>query len=176
MTLLDLPNELIIQILSYLTHRDLVTCQLSNKQLHITIKNSVLLQFRIALSTFKTIDNPFSPLSLFERFKALKDSENAWTHLHKDFRRRIGVQYEISGIYDLSAGVFLLGNATRTALHYIKLPSSVQDDVAWREIKLNQSQGTIIDMGFCLDEHDLLVVVTTWVFRLLSSFLVLIPY
>ena len=160
MTLLDLPNELIVQILTDLTHRDLIACQLSNRLLYTTIKDSVLLQFQIALSTFKSADNPSCPLSLSERLKALKNSEDAWSFLRTDFKRRIDVNFGVSGIYDLTAGVFLLGNAARTALHYIKLPSSIEDDVEWRMIKLNPGEGTIIDMGFCLYEHDLLVVVT----------------
>ena len=164
MALLNLPNELIIQILSHLTHQDLIACQLSNSALYTTIKASVLLQFQIALSTFKTTDNPSCPLSVSERLQALKSSENAWTFLRKDFNQRIAVDFNVSTIYDLSGGVFLLGNASRTALHYIKLPSSIEDDVQWKKIQLNFGEdGTIIDMGFCLYEHDLLTVVTTWV-------------
>ena len=98
-----------------------------------------------------------------ERFQALKASENAWTFLHKDFNKRIAVNFDASGIYDLSDGVFLLGNVSRTALHYIKLPSSIEDVVEWKKIQLDPCQGSIIDMGFCLHEHDLLAVVTTWV-------------
>jgi F-box domain len=160
MTLLSLPKELIIQILSHLTHQALVACQLSSKALYITIKRSVLLQFRIALSIFKVTDNPSCHLSLSERFKALRDSEHAWTCLRKDFQQRITVNYGVSGIYDLSDGVFLLGNAAQTALHYVKLPSSVQDHVEWKKIEVNPNEGKIIDMGFCLHEHDLLAVVT----------------
>jgi len=163
MGFLDLPNELVIQILSNLTHRDLVSCQLSNKLLHTTIKDSVLLQYQIALSTFKVADSPSCPLSLSERLQALKDSEAAWSCLRKDFERRIDVNHDISGIYDLTGGVFLLGNVERTAFHYIKLPSSVGVDTQWRMIRLNHDEGTIIDMGFCLYEHDLLAVITTWV-------------
>ena len=162
MTLLNLPNELIIQILFDLPHQDLISCQLSNNTLYTIIKNSVLLQLRIALSTFKATDNPSCSLNVSERLKALKHSEEAWSLLRKDFKRRIAVNHQESGIYDLSAGVFLLGNATRTALHYVKLPSSVEDNVeCWKKIQLDHSEGTIIDMGFCLYEHDLLAIITT---------------
>ena len=171
MALLDLPDELIIQILSYLNHHDLIACQLSNSVLYTSIKSSVLLQFQIALSTFKATDNPSCPLSMSERLQALKGSEDAWTFLRKDFNRRIAVNFEVSGIYDLTGGVFLLGNQSRTALHYIKLPSSIDDDVEWNKIQLDSGEGTIIDMGFCLHEHDLLAVVTTWVNRMIG-----IPY
>ena len=168
MDLLDLPDELIIQILSHLTHKDLIACQLSSTALYTAIKASVLLQFQVALSTFKATDNQASFLSVSERFKALRSSEDAWTFLRKDFSRRIAVKFEVSGIYDLNGGVFLLGNVSRTALHYIKLPSSIEDDVEWKKIQLDPREGSIIDMGFCLDEHDLLTVVTTWVYRLLG--------
>ena len=175
MALLDLPNELIIQILSHLNHQDLIACQLSNSALYTAIKASVVLQLQIALSRFKAIDNLSCPLSVSERLQALKDSEDAWTFLRQDFKRRITVNFEVSGIYDLTDGVFLLGNASRTALHYIKLPSSIDDDVGWKKIQLNcgpiRGEGTIIDMGFCIQEHDLLAVVTTWVFRI-----IIIPY
>ena len=161
MALLDLPSELIIQILSHLTNQDLIACQLSHSTLYTTIKASVVLQFQIALSTFKATDNLSCPLSVSERLKALKDSEDAWTFLRKDFTRRISVNFRVSGIYDLSGGVFLLGNESRSTLHYIILPSSIEDDVEWKKINLDRSEGTIIDMGFCLLEHDLLAVVTT---------------
>lgn len=167
-TLLDLPNELIIQILSHLTHHDLVVCQLSNSALYTAIKASVLLQFQIALSAFKATDNPSSSLSVSERLRALKGYEDAWTFLRKDFNRKIAVDFEVSAIYDLNGGVFLLGNVSRTALHYIKLPSSIEDVVEWKKIQLDPCEGTIIDMGFCLHEHDLLAVVTTWVYRMLG--------
>ena len=161
MALLDLPNELVIQILYNLTRQDLISCQLSNRALYTTIKSSVLLQFQIALSTFKATDNPSCHLSVAERLQALKGSEDAWTFLCKDFNKRIAVNFEVSGIYDLSGGVLLLGNVSRTALHYIKLPSTVEDNFEWKKLQLNRGEGTIIDMGFCVLEHDLLVVVTT---------------
>ena len=167
MALLDLPNELIIQILSHLTHQDLVACQLSNTALYTAIKASVLLQFQIALSTFKATDNPSCPLSVSERLQALKSSENAWTFLRQDFNQRIAADFQASTIYDLSGGVFLLGDVSLTALHYIKLPSSIEDDVQWKKIQLNPAEdGIIIDMGFCVYEHDLLAVVTTCVYRM----------
>lgn len=174
MALLNLPNELIIQILSYLTHRDLIACQLCNTTLHIIIKDSVLLQFRIALSTFKATDNPACPLNLSGRFQALKDSEDAWFRLRKDFTHNITVNHELSGIYDLSGGVFLLGNDAGTALHYIKLPSSIGDDIRWQKLQLDQSEGTIIDMGFCIYEHDLLAVITTCAFSFRFFLLLLV--
>jgi hypothetical protein len=169
MELLDLPNELVIQILSHLTHRDLIACQLSNRALYTAIKASVLLQFQIALTTFKATDNPSCSLSVSERLQALKGSEDAWIFLRKDFDRRIPVNFEVSGIYDLTGGVFLLGNASRTALHYIELPSSIEDNFEWKKIQLNPEEGTIIDMGFCVHEHDLLAIVTTWVYRMICS-------
>jgi hypothetical protein len=165
----DLPNELIIHILSYLTHKDLIACQLSNRALYTVIKASVLLQYKIALSTFKATDNPSCLLDVSERLQALKSSEDAWTFLRNVFNRRIAVDFEVSGIYDLTGGVFLLGNVSRTALHYIKLPSSIEDNVEWKKIQLDPEESTIIDMGFCLHEHDLLAVVTTCVYRMIGS-------
>jgi hypothetical protein len=163
MALLDLPDELIVQILSHLPCEDLMRCQLSNRALYTAINASVLLQFQIALSTFKATDNPSSSLSVSERLKSLKGSEEAWTFLRKDFDRKIAVNFEVSGIYDLNGGVFLLGNLSRNALHYIKLPSSIEDEVEWKKIQLDPCEGSIIDMGFCLQEHDMLTVVTMWV-------------
>jgi hypothetical protein len=168
MALLDLPNELIVQILSHLTGKDLRTCQISNSALYTAINASVLLQYKIALSSSKATDNPSSSLSVLERLKALKGSEEAWTFLRKDFTRTIPVKFEVSCIYDLSGGVFLLGDLSRNALHYIKLPTAIDDDVEWKKILLDPCEGSIIDMGFCLYEHDLLTVVTTWLFIILG--------
>lgn len=72
----------------------------------------------------------------------------------------VPVDHVQSGVYDLSAGVYLLSNSTRNAIHYLKLPRNSTDEIKWEMLEVNNS---IIDIGLCLYEHDLIVIVTSYV-------------
>jgi len=154
----DLPLELIAHILSKTSPNDLLACKLINKYFYNLIQSSILLQYHLALDSAKATDNPYSSLSSSERLKALKDSESAWAFLRPKLTATIPVPHNPSGIYDLTGGVYLLGNANRTQLHYLKLPSSGKDAMYWEVIDVGK---TIIDMGLCVYEHDLIAIVTT---------------
>ncbi|KAF8955245.1 hypothetical protein BDZ97DRAFT_2063858 [Flammula alnicola] len=60
MQLLNLPPELIVQILYKLPPSDLLACQLTNKYLSTIIGESVVLQYNLALTMAKAEDNPCS--------------------------------------------------------------------------------------------------------------------
>ncbi|KAF9472446.1 hypothetical protein BDN70DRAFT_844484 [Pholiota conissans] len=156
--LLDLPTELVVQIFFNLPPLDLLSCQLSCKYLHNVVRDSILLQYHMALIAAKASDNPCSTLPVSTKLAQLKEGDMAWAVLKPTSSVKIPVEHNPSGIYDLTGGVYLLGNSNRKDLHYIRLPSHADEKTEWNEIKVGR---TIIDMGLCVYEHDLIAVVTT---------------
>ena len=124
---LKLPPEIIIQVLQELVVCDLFSCQLTSKYLDNLIRESVVLQYKVTLVAASANDNPCSSLTIAEKLRILKSSENAWAFLRPDFSASIPVTHNQSGVYDLTAGVYLLSNLTRTAIHYLKLPRKEGD-------------------------------------------------
>jgi hypothetical protein len=155
--LLNCPLEIIIQILLELNPQDRLACQLTNTCLHDIVRESVVLQYNAALTFAKAEDNPFSILKVADRLRALKSGVKAWSFLRPRFTKSLSVSHVQSGLYNLSAGVYLLGNSTRPGLHYIRLPSKEGEDVSWRNIESNNA---VIGIGLCLYEHDLIVIIT----------------
>ncbi len=156
--LLQLPLEVVYQILSLLSPFDLTACQLVNKHLHDIIRGSVTLQYIISLALAKADDNPCSLASLAEKLEDVKSSEAAWSSFQPKFTVSLPVMHDTSGIYDLSGGTYLLGNADRRVLRYLMLPTKKDDPLRWDNVSVSK---TIIDMGFCVFEHDLIAVITT---------------
>jgi len=164
--LLQLPPEILVQILQKLDIDGLFSCQLTSKYLDHLIRQSVAIQYNVALFAAMAEDNPCLSLTVAEKFRALKSSEDAWTFLRPDFTTSIPVTHKQSGVYDLTGGVYLLSNSTRTALHYLKLPSKQGDETDWKVLRSSKS---IIDIGLSIFEHDLMVnVVTCVLFHVLN--------
>ena len=73
-----LPAELVINILSYLSLHDLVSCQLLYRELNDIINGSQHLQHQIDTAAAGVVDNPRSTLSLVARRRALTRRQTAW--------------------------------------------------------------------------------------------------
>lgn len=157
---LELPPELIQQILCLLNPHDLLSCQLTCKDLYILIRESVVLQYHIGLILAKAEDNPCSVAPLSEKLNDLRRSEDAWGTLEPRFSVSVPVLHNPSGIYDLTGGTYLLGNINKTKLHYLQLPTvdDSSNTLSWKAIKVDRS---LIDLGLCVFEHDLIVIVTS---------------
>jgi hypothetical protein len=182
--LLKLPLELVTRILSFLYIPDLVSCQLTDRFLFNVIKDSVLLRYLIATEAACVEDNPHCNLSLSERLEQLKRREEAWSCCRIDFRREVPLQRKSTSIYDLTGGVYLLGDSRNgdltsfrrpltTGLSYLTLPSLSSHEPTWSRLDIKRN---IIDIGLAIHEHDLIAIVTsfvtffpTTVFALLSS-------
>src|SRR5882762_10056699 len=110
MALLNLPPELLIQILSELPSNDIIfSGLLVNRSLHYLIRNSSLLQYHIEAKHAGVEDNPQSTMANAERLEALRRSEYAWSHFAVGKRINLPVRYRSSGLYDLTAGIYVLG-------------------------------------------------------------------
>ena len=73
-----LPAELVINILSYLSVNDLVSCRLLYRELNDIINGSQHLQHQIDTAVAGVVDNPRSTLSLVARRRALARRQVAW--------------------------------------------------------------------------------------------------
>lgn len=159
--LLDLPTELIVKILLYISPHDLVACQLTGKFLRCIVQTSLQLQYASALEVAGVENNLRSTLGLAEKLELLNAREEAWLHPAPNFTKDVRVNHVTSGIYDLTGGVYLLGNTSQRSVHYCVLPSSQSDTVDWKAIKVDRS---LIDIGLAIEEHNLIAIITTYVF------------
>jgi hypothetical protein len=162
-SLLDLPTELLIRIFCDLDLSDLVSCQLTHSSLCTIITECAVLLYRKAVQSAGVEDNPSSKISISGRLDLLNARENAWMNFRIDFKQSIKVNHLPSGIYDLTGGVYLLGNESRRTLHYLTLPTKSSDVATWSKIDVDRS---IIDMALAVHEHDLIAIVTTFVIYL----------
>ncbi|KJA13430.1 hypothetical protein HYPSUDRAFT_49830 [Hypholoma sublateritium FD-334 SS-4] len=157
---LNLPPEIINCILHDLSPPDVVACQLSNKFLDTTVRESVMLQYKLALTRAFAKDSPLSHSLTADRLDALKNIENSWISMKPDFSLTVPVSLRQSGVYDLTAGVYLLSDLARTSLGFLRLPEKESDVPQWAMHKVGK---LIIDVGLCVYEHDLMAIVTSTV-------------
>lgn len=180
LSLLDLPPELIIQLLSYLPHTCILRCRLTHPFLLKLIDNSAHLQYiiELAASGFENNPSPTCKLVIGDRLRLLKTQEQAWINLNFAKTVKIETKPKPSSIYDLTGGIFLLGETTESgpdtteALNLTHLPSKDDDfnekerDEArsylpnpWWTIDL-KTNCKLVDVGLAVHEHDLIAVVT----------------
>ena len=76
--LLTLPDELIVELFSYLHPRDIAACQRSCRQLNDTIIRSQRLQYHIRLGRSGLYDPQFPSHTVSQRIDALEKWETAW--------------------------------------------------------------------------------------------------
>lgn len=163
---LDLPSEVIECILIHVHPRDLPACCLVNHFLHEVATNSIFIQYIIALYTASAVGNPNSSLSIVERRERLKVREESWYNLAPTSRHTIKCSgFSTGGLYDLSNGIYVLGDVSRTLLHYVYL-SDTSSVAKWHRFDPKDSR-RIVDFGLSINEHDLIAVITWFVFLLL---------
>ncbi|KAG6808248.1 hypothetical protein H0H92_004748 [Tricholoma furcatifolium] len=153
----DLPSEVIFRILCFLDLSELVSLSHTNSSLRAAVVNSPGLQFRFLAHDAAVKINQSSNHVASERLSALRRLEGGWLNMSIDFQTKIPVLHYPSGLYDLSAGVCVLGDTDRQTLHYCKLPSRETDAVEWKQIKVGC---VMVDFGLSVYEHDLIAVLT----------------
>ncbi len=166
LTLVDLPPEILTHILLLLPSPSVLACAKANRYFLDLISDSVEVRYHIHRSISGQLNNPYSKLPIYDRLVELLVRERRWEEISADFERTIDVPFPSSGIYDLTGGIYLLGSVSRKVLHYFYLPSEPGEEVEWKELRLPH---TIIDMGLCIYDHDLMAVITTYVVAHLTS-------
>lgn len=159
---LDLPAEVIIQIFSYLALADAIAISSVNVFLRTCFKSSPQLQLRFASQIAAVTDNSHCRLDLNNRLHLLTKLEDGWSNFQIDFDKALPILHEPFGIYDLTDGIYLMGDSSQKVLHYCRLPSSVDDPMVWSRIDVDPSL-SIVDVGLSIYEHDLIAVVSTCV-------------
>ena len=169
MALLTLPIELLIHTLTFLPLPDILSCQRVNQFIYNVVAQSVLLQYVIEAKAACVEDNPRSTLTVSDRLALLRRREAAWAKFKFNFHIRLPpLGQRPSGIYDLTGGVYLQGQAASsqnagqqitTALNYMHLPSESRD-TSWSKISICRE---IVDIGLAMQEHNLIAVVTAYV-------------
>ncbi|KAH9980743.1 hypothetical protein BJV74DRAFT_778968 [Russula compacta] len=164
--LLHIPPEVISCILLYLSPYDIISCQRTCRMLY-DLCNDTLLRYLVQMERSAVSDDIRPGLPYPERFRILKDREEAWTTL--DFRRtvHVSVPFNSTGIYDFTGGAFLLGTRLYSASRrptvgysYFSLPSlsDIQDQkLEWNGPSLGIQ---ILDVGLAVHEHDLIAALT----------------
>lgn len=178
--LLQLPPELLTEILATISLSDLLSASVTCKRFYQLIHASIPLQYRLALLSTGHTDNLSSQCALVtaDRVFCLREMEKAWRVAHVARVVRIPAPPEgPSGIYDLTGGVYFLGErgGTRTqAMRWVRLPSKDDpEDVeapVWQRAEVGED---IVDIGVNVRELDLLAVVTECVLYIMSLTLLL---
>ena len=160
MMLIDLPPEILVRIFLFLPIPGLLACQGVNHYLSNVISSSIELQYALHCKSATQLDtdNPQCLLSFKERLTLLLAKEARWKELNQRFHSTANISFLTSGIYDLSGGVYLLGDVSRRTLHYTYLPNDSDQKLVWKSLSTDH---LIIDMGLCVHEHDLIAIVTT---------------
>lgn len=156
----NLPLELVIHILCYLTIPDLVSCQLTHSSLCGLVRNSILIRFNKA-SEIAGIDvNPHyrRDRSIKERLGLLGRLERGWWDFNVEFTKRIEVGHNASGVYGLSQGMYVLGDRERDAVHCCKLPLTIADEPEWYRVDV---ESDVVTVGLAGYEHNLMAAVTS---------------
>ena len=76
--LFTLPDELIVELFSYLHPRDIAACQRSCRQLNDTVIHSLLLQYLIRVGKLGLHDPLLPNHTVSQRIEALRKWEAAW--------------------------------------------------------------------------------------------------
>ncbi|KAG5649615.1 hypothetical protein H0H81_002831, partial [Sphagnurus paluster] len=155
--LLELPPELILRVLCHLDLIDLLRASQVHSKLHRTIQSFPVLQYRIATQSACVEDNEHSDLPVSERLRILKNREEAWATCRIDFWRTIPLPHKPSDIDDLTGGIYFSIDESHHILHYLRLPSSISDEVKWEKIDVPKR---LIAIGLSIYQHDLIALIT----------------
>lgn len=153
-----LPDEILVQIIRELAPVDIWQCQATCFKLNSVINASSEIQYHIALEIANLEDTgSCSGMTHMEKIDKLKKGQSAWRRWKPQFTRQIAVQHIPNHSYDLSGGIYMLGHRHVPAMEYLALPDCVDDVPEWGRFN---ASNPILDVGLCIDEHDLVVLVT----------------
>ncbi|TDL27091.1 hypothetical protein BD410DRAFT_783271 [Rickenella mellea] len=167
MGLLDLPTELAVQIFGLLDVNDLISSRLICRSTNAIYNGSSLLQYLFSLRVAGFIDHG-GHMNVRHKLHLLRTQEERWRNLDLSNKVTVETQHTPSNIYDLSGGVYVLGDSERDIirrrtlslryldLHEASLKSGLVTE-AWPQLSFGAK---IIDIGLALEEHDLVAVIS----------------
>ncbi|KAF8510617.1 hypothetical protein JB92DRAFT_2938831, partial [Gautieria morchelliformis] len=152
---LVLPNDVLIRVFKELDAYDLRCCSLTCRVFHETIRDTLLLQYRLELAVAGLEDGSTDcRLSLPERLAQLKTFEQGWASLN--FRQKLTVTLPQGYIWKLRGDV--LATSLTSRLLFTQLPSAVRGTPVhtWRshiEVHIRE---------FAIDPAQDLAVLVAW--------------
>ena len=160
-SLLDFPPELLVHICKFVPPASLRSLRATSKALNDLISSSVLLQYLFHLqSSAHSLYPSTSNGSVIDQLRVLTDSEERWKNWEYTTHNRLEVKHLPSGIYDLTSGIFILGECPPFTRHTIGLrwvDLRLGGDLVWNRIDL---QTPIVDLCLNVLEWDLIAVVS----------------
>jgi hypothetical protein len=155
MDLLDLPPEVLIQIFINLPHTTLSSLLRTSHFVNQVVSMNAILPYLIQLGTSSHSPHP-TDLSIAECSKLLKQKEEGW--LEWKFKKKITlpVLHPPSGIYELTCGVFLLGELSlprdTNAAYWVDLRA--KGEFKWNRLSLNLNIVDLALNGACESPMD----------------------
>ncbi|KAG8814309.1 hypothetical protein FRC17_001208 [Serendipita sp. 399] len=116
---IELPDETLIHILSFLRLQDLLHCRALNRRIHNIIKNSIVLKFRIELAhaaleeLWQPIEYKVNLKTTIERLDSLRKLQFGWRNLAWRARHLVSLDHPKGSLYELSSGIFFTGKKRR---------------------------------------------------------------
>jgi hypothetical protein len=177
----DLPNELILNILSFsFSLSDLQHVRLQSRRFRANADAALKILYRGEASAAAVVDDPTSTAPMMERIAKLRRWEASFCHFSGreiDIHtlgnvNRPGGGIASSDILDLNGGFLLISSPSRTrsrrvsptGIFYTRLPSlHHMESVVWQRVPFTRDPKEIIKAFRLVAELDLLVIVTLWV-------------
>ena len=171
LSMLDIPPELIVSIILYLSPHEIISCQRTCRKLCDVVCNDTALRYLVQMERSGVSDDLRPGISYPERLLLLQRREEAWANLDFHKNVQVTVPFESTGIYDFTGGAFLLGTRLHSTSRrptigysYVTLPSltSTEDPtLKWQGLSMGGIQ--ILDVGLAVHEHDLIAALTACV-------------
>jgi F-box domain len=163
--LLSLSPKLLVQIVSYLPFKDIISCEASCRHLSGVVKNSFLLKYLKEAGRTGVYD-PIDPgFTVPERLEKLHSWEKSWENLDiPDASTRITFDLDLWSplIGSLHNGHLIVTDADPVAYAYFDI-SSLPNALPLRSIERGNTlvkDGALHAFAFA-DEYDLAVIVST---------------
>ncbi|GAW05157.1 hypothetical protein LENED_006997 [Lentinula edodes] len=156
---LQLPVEILCDVLQVLSVKDLLQCNLVCKRLRRIINESSALQFTIELARCRMKPAPTSKLPISSRLRILRDRENAWRTFSPKSQHKFKLNHS-GTVYEFTGGFYGIGKEIDRRTAYITFYDlhSVMSG-AQRSITHTFTDVNVID--FTMDPaQDLLVLVS----------------
>ena len=171
--LLTLSPELLVQIISYLSFKDITSCQASCRHLNGVVKNSFLLKYLKEAGRTGVYDPLDAGFTFPERLERLRRWEKSWENLDiPETSMRITFDLDIWSplIGSLHNGHLIVTDADPVVYAYSDI-SSLPGALPLRSIERGNlrlvREGVLHAFAFA-DENDLVVIVSTYVSSHLS--------
>ena len=160
---LSLPLEILgSEIFIRLDVQSLLAATRVCKRFHKIINTDLWIKYKQELEIAGMVDNyrcSYGSHPVATRLEMLRERERRWAHFDWSFQAEQKAPPDISGYYDVTPGVYLLGKSQdddNVGVYTSRFPDSPDVEVSWRGLQLTRS---IIDFGTSIEENDLIACV-----------------